>query len=34
VPLNTLYETADVVSLHVPLNDQTRDMVDAEALGG
>ena len=27
------YETADVVSLHVPLNDQTRDMVDAEALG-
>jgi glyoxylate reductase/D-3-phosphoglycerate dehydrogenase len=33
VPLNTLYETADVVSLHVPLNDQTRHMVDAEALG-
>jgi len=33
VPLNTLYETADVVSLHVPLNDQTRAMVDAEALG-
>jgi glyoxylate reductase/D-3-phosphoglycerate dehydrogenase len=33
VPLNALYETADVVSLHVPLNDQTRNMVDAEALG-
>ncbi len=33
VPLNTLLETADVVSLHVPLNDQTRHMIDAEALG-
>ena len=26
VPLETLLETADVVSLHVPLNDATRDL--------
>ena len=31
-PLNTLLETADVVSLHVPLNDSTRQMINAEAL--
>ncbi|MGE3539301.1 MAG: 2-hydroxyacid dehydrogenase [Candidatus Tectimicrobiota bacterium] len=33
VPLQTLLETADVVSLHVPLNNDTRNMIDAEALG-
>jgi phosphoglycerate dehydrogenase-like enzyme len=33
VPFNTLLETADVVSLHVPLNDSTRHMINAEALG-
>ncbi len=32
VPLTTLLETADVVSLHVPLNDSTRHMIDAKAL--
>lgn len=32
VPLETLLETADVVSLHVPLNDTTRGMIDAQAL--
>ncbi|MBI3246738.1 MAG: lactate dehydrogenase [Deltaproteobacteria bacterium] len=32
-PLDTLLETADVVSLHVPLNDSTRHMIDAQALG-
>ena len=32
VPLETLLETGDVVSLHVPLNDATRDMIDAKAL--
>lgn len=32
VPLETLLETADVVSLHVPLNDSTRGMIDAQAL--
>jgi phosphoglycerate dehydrogenase-like enzyme len=32
VPFDTLLETADVVSLHVPLNDQTRHMIDARAL--
>ncbi len=33
VPFSTLLETADVVSLHVPLNDSTRHMIDASALG-
>jgi phosphoglycerate dehydrogenase-like enzyme len=32
VPFETLLETADIVSLHVPLNDATRDMIDAQAL--
>jgi phosphoglycerate dehydrogenase-like enzyme len=32
VPLETLLETADVVSLHVPLNHDTRGMIDAKAL--
>lgn len=32
VPLETLLETADVVSLHVPLNDHTRSMINAESL--
>jgi phosphoglycerate dehydrogenase-like enzyme len=33
VPLETLLETADVVSLHVPLNDSTRHLINAAALG-
>jgi phosphoglycerate dehydrogenase-like enzyme len=33
VPFPVLLETADVVSLHVPLNDSTRHLIDAEALG-
>jgi glyoxylate reductase/D-3-phosphoglycerate dehydrogenase len=33
VPLNTLLETADIVSLHVPLNESTRHMIDAQAFG-
>lgn len=33
VPLQTLLASADVVSLHVPLNDETRHMIDGEALG-
>jgi phosphoglycerate dehydrogenase-like enzyme len=32
VPFETLLETADVVSLHVPLNEHTRGMIDAKAL--
>jgi phosphoglycerate dehydrogenase-like enzyme len=32
VPFETLLATADVVSLHVPLNDATRGMIDAQAL--
>jgi phosphoglycerate dehydrogenase-like enzyme len=32
VPFETLLETADVVSLHVPLNEHTRNMIDAKAL--
>jgi phosphoglycerate dehydrogenase-like enzyme len=32
VPFETLLETSDVVSLHVPLNDDTRDMINARAL--
>ena len=31
--LDTLLETADIVSLHVPLNESTRHMIDAQALG-
>jgi phosphoglycerate dehydrogenase-like enzyme len=33
VALDTLLETADIVSLHVPLNESTRHMIDARALG-
>jgi phosphoglycerate dehydrogenase-like enzyme len=33
IPFETLLETSDVVSLHVPLNDSTRHMIDAKALG-
>jgi glyoxylate reductase/D-3-phosphoglycerate dehydrogenase len=32
VPLNTLLETADIVSLHVPLNESTRHMIGADEL--
>ena len=32
VSLDTLLSSADVVSLHVPLNDFTREMIDARAL--
>jgi phosphoglycerate dehydrogenase-like enzyme len=32
VPLETLLETADIVSLHLPLNDKTRHSIDARAL--
>lgn len=32
VPLETLLATADVVSLHVPLNHDTRGMINAQAL--
>ncbi len=33
VPLDTLLETADIVSLHVPLNESTHHLIDAQALG-
>src|SRR5262245_9254605 len=33
VPFETLLEISDVVTLHVPLNDSTRHMMDAKALG-
>ena len=33
VPFEMLLETSDVVTLHVPLNDETRHMIDAKALG-
>jgi phosphoglycerate dehydrogenase-like enzyme len=33
VPLDTLLPTADIVSLHVPLNESTHHMIDAQALG-
>ena len=33
VGLERLFEEADIVSLHVPLNDETRGMVDAGLLG-
>ncbi len=32
VPMETLLETSDIVSLHVPLNDDTRGMIDTNAL--
>lgn len=32
VPLDTLIETSDVVSLHCPLNEESRHLIDAEAL--
>ena len=32
VPLQTLLETSDVVSLHCPLNEESRHLIDAEAL--
>jgi glyoxylate reductase len=32
VPLETLLERSDIVSLHVPLNDQTRGLINAESL--
>jgi phosphoglycerate dehydrogenase-like enzyme len=33
VPLDTLLATSDIVSLHVPLNENTRHMINAQALG-
>ena len=33
LPLEELLSTADVVSLHCPLSDETRHLIDAEALG-
>ncbi len=32
-PFEALLETADIVSLHVPLNENTRHMIDARAFG-
>ena len=34
LPLEALFATADVLSLHVPLTDGTRNLVDAAALAG
>jgi glyoxylate reductase len=33
LPLEELLSTADVISLHCPLSDETRHLIDAEALG-
>ena len=33
VPFDTLLATADIVSLHVPLNESTRHIINAQALG-
>lgn len=33
VPFDTLLARADIVSLHVPLNERTRHLIDAQALG-
>ena len=33
VPLTELYRRSDIISLHCPLTDQTRHMIDAEAIG-
>ena len=33
VSLDELYSRADIISLHCPLTDQTRHMIDAEAIG-
>ena len=33
VPLAELYRRSDIISLHCPLTDQTRHMIDAEAIG-
>ena len=33
VSLDTLLETADIVSLHVPLNESTRHLINAQAFG-
>jgi len=32
VELNTLFERADIITLHVPLTDQTRNIIDAKAI--
>ena len=33
VPLDELFERSDIISLHCPLTDETRHMIDAEAIG-